>query len=86
MVNIDCPFKLYKNILGMPGKGAHKYRFLNTPIVDYVLTIVGAVITTYLTMIPLPLTTIVWFIMGIASHILFGVETETLKFLGVRCS
>ena len=86
MVKINCPFKLYKDLLGIPDKGIHKYKFLNTAIVDYVLTLIGACITTYLTTIPLPLTTILWFIMGIIAHILFGVDTESLKFLGIKCT
>jgi len=86
MVNISCPFKLYKDLLGIPDKGVHKYKFLNTAIVDYVFTLIGACITTYLTTMPLPLTTILWFIMGIVSHILFGVDTASLKFLGIKCT
>jgi hypothetical protein len=80
-----CPFSKYKNILGVPGKGAHKYQFLDTAIVDYIFTILGAIITTYFSHIPLVLTTIFWFIMGIILHILFGVETSTLKYLGIKC-
>ena len=80
-----CPFSKYKNILGVPGKGAHKYQFLDTAIVDYIMTLIGAIITTYFSHIPLVLTTIFWFIMGIILHILFGVETSTLKYLGIKC-
>ncbi len=85
MVKINCPFKLYRDLLGTPDKGVHKYKFLNTAIVDYVLTLIGACVTTYLTTVPLPLTTILWFIMGIVAHILFGVDTESLRFLGIKC-
>ena len=81
-----CPFSKYKDILGVIGTGVHKYRFLNTAIVDYTLTIIGACITTYFSNIPLVLTTIAWFVMGIILHILFGVETSTLTYLGIRCS
>ena len=42
-----CLFSKYKNILGVPGKGVHKYQFLDTAIVDYIFTILGAIITTY---------------------------------------
>ena len=80
-----CPFSKFKNVLGVPKKGIHKYRFLNTAIVDYVLTIVLACITTYLTKIPLVLTTIMWFVIGIILHMLFGVETGTIKYLGLKC-
>ena len=80
-----CPFSKYKNILGVVGTGMHKYKFLNTAVFDYVLTIIAACITTYFSDIPLVLTTIAWFTMGIILHILFGVETSTLIYLGIRC-
>tara|TARA_Y100000389_G_C17284973_1_gene424957 strand:+ start:170 stop:424 length:255 start_codon:yes stop_codon:yes gene_type:complete len=81
-----CPLSKFRNILGVPKKGVHKYRFLNTALVDYILTIALAALTTYLTKIPLVLTTIGWFIIGIVCHLLFGVETNTLKFFGVSCN
>jgi hypothetical protein len=80
-----CPFSKYKNILGVIGTGMHKYKFLNTAVFDYVLTIIAACITTYFSSIPLVLTTIAWFTMGIILHILFGVETSTLIYLGIKC-
>ena len=80
-----CIFSEYKNIFGNPGKGAHKYRFLNAALVDYALTILGAILITYLTGIPLVLTTIGLLIFGILLHYLFGVETNTLKYLGINC-
>ena len=86
MTNIKCPLSAYRDMLGVPGKGVHAYRFLGTAAVDYVLTIVGACITTYLAGVPLPLTTIAWFIMGMVCHVIFGVETDTLKFLGIKCA
>ena len=81
-----CIFKEYKNIFGEIGKGAHKYRFLNTALVDYILTILGAILITYLTDIPLVLTTIGLLVLGIIFHYLFGVNTNTLKYLGITCS
>ena len=40
---------------------------------------------TYMTKIPLVLTTIGILILGIIMHYLFGVETNTLKYLGITC-
>ena len=80
-----CIFSQYKDIFGKVGTGAHQYRFLNTALVDYSLTILGAILITYLTDIPLVLTTIGLFILGILLHYLFGVETNTLKYLGIKC-
>ena len=80
-----CIFSQYKDIFGKVGTGPHQYRFLNTALVDYALTILGAILITYLTDIPLVLTTIGLFILGILLHYLFGVETNTLKYLGINC-
>ena len=82
---MTCPFVKFKDILGLPGKGAHSYRFLNTAIVDYLLTIALAMITTYFTKIPLVLTTIFWFIFGLIAHVLFGINTNSVRFLGLSC-
>jgi len=80
-----CPFSKYKNFLGSPLKGIHSYRFQDVAIIDYILTIVIAFITTFFTKIPLVLATIGWFIIGIILHIMFGVETNTSKYLGMVC-
>ena len=81
-----CPFKIYKNIFGMPNTGAHSYRFLDTAIVDYISTIVGAILLTLITKIPLDITTIFLFGLGILLHILFGVKTHSTKYLGFLCN
>ena len=80
-----CIFSKYKNIFGEVGKGVHQYKFLNTALVDYVVTILGAILLTYLTDIPLVLTTIGILILGVVCHILFGVETNVTKYLGIKC-
>ena len=80
-----CIFSKYKDIFGEAGKGVHSYRFLNTALVDYLLTILGAILLTYLTDIPLVLTTIGLLVLGIILHYLFGVNTNSLKYLGIIC-
>lgn len=80
-----CPLSKYKNLLGIPGKGFHSIRLFNTPVVDYLLTMIAAIVTSLTTKIPLVLTTILWFILGIILHILFGVQTSTLTFMGIKC-
>jgi len=80
-----CPFRKFKNALGIPKKGVHAYRLINTAVVDYILTILIAITTSYITHIPLVLTTIGWFVGGLILHILFDVQTNTLKWLGVAC-
>ena len=78
---MDC-LKRYKDIFGKPNEGIHSYRFMGTAIVDYVATILLTVIFTYLTNIPLVLSTIIVFVLGIVLHILFGVSTNSTKYLG----
>jgi len=80
-----CPFVKYTNILGVPGIGFHKYKFLNASILDYIGTLVGVFIITFITGFPLELVTICAFTIGIILHILFGVPTHTTKFLGIHC-
>lgn len=80
-----CPFNKYKDALGIPGKGAHKLTFLGTPIVDYSLSIVLAMVITAFSKIPLVLTTIAVFIISIILHTLFGVDTPVQKYLGLEC-
>ena len=75
------PFQKYKNIFGEPGKGAHRFRFMDVAIVDYTLTIVLAFFLSFLTGIPAELTTIFSFLLGIICHILFGVSTNTTRYL-----
>jgi hypothetical protein len=67
----------YKYIFGRPGEGIHKYKFLGTSIVDYIGTIFLAMILTKFTGIPLVLTTIAMFVLGILLHLLFCSRTGT---------
>jgi len=67
----------YKYALGYPGKGIHQYRFLGTAIVDYLGSILIAMIITKFTKIPLVLTTIGVLVLGIILHLLFCLKTGT---------
>ena len=75
-----CIFEKYKNIFGKPNKGLHKFRIINTAAIDYILTIIIAIITSYFTNLPLVLSTIIWFIIGIIMHLLFCVKTNITKY------
>ena len=33
-----CPFKEFKDLLGIPGEGVHSLRLLNTAAMDYIFT------------------------------------------------
>ena len=80
-----CPFSKFNKIFGIPGKGVHRFRILDVAAVDYFLTLIGAFILSYLTQVPLVLTTIGLFILGIILHTLFGVPTNAVKYLGLSC-
>ena len=81
-----CPFRAYRTFFGVPNKGIHRFKFLRTSIIDYVFTLISAIITTWLFNIPLVLSTVIWFVLGTICHVLFGVETELVKYLGLSCS
>ena len=80
-----CPFIKFDKIFGIPDKGFHKPRILNSALGDYVGTLIAAFILAYLTKIPIVLTTIALFILGIIVHTLFGIPTEAVKYLGLVC-
>ena len=73
----------YKNILGIPKKGLHKYRFMNFAIVDVLLTFVLAYYIQY----TFSKTTNYWiilfvcFLSGIFFHYIFCVETTLHKLI-----
>ena len=70
----------YKYILGVPGEGIHSWKFNGTSLVDYFMTIIGAFIITYYTKIPLVITTVVLFLLGILFHYMFCLPTQTIMF------
>lgn len=76
-----CIFSKYRHILGQERKGVHSYRFMDVALIDYILTIIFAFILTYITSIPVEVTTIFSFFIGIISHLLFGVRSNTTKWL-----
>ena len=48
----SCPFREFKDIFGRPGKGIHAYRIFDTALVDYILSLLGAMLITYLDKYP----------------------------------
>lgn len=74
-------FGKYKDVFGRPGEGVHKYRFGGVAIVDYLMSIVMALIITHLTDIPFVITTICVFVGAIILHHLFGVKTGTVRYI-----
>lgn len=81
-----CLFSNFSDIFGAPNTGVHSLRFLNTAIVDYILSILLSMIITFFSSIPLVLSTIFVLLFGILGHYLFGVNTNTLYYLNLICS
>lgn len=69
----------YKDLLGVPGKGIHKYRVFNIAIVDVLLTIILAGIISYIFKLNFLLTLIITFLLGIIIHHIFCVKTTIDK-------
>jgi hypothetical protein len=77
-------FCQYTNIFGVPNKGVHSWKIGGTAMVDYLLTIIGSIIISYYTNYPLVLVTIFFLLLGIFLHYLFGVNTKTIKYFGLK--
>ena len=80
-----CPLKNFNDIFGLPGKGVHKHTLLNVIVIDNLITIAAAVFITYQFDVPFPLSIIGAYIVSIVIHMLFGVQTNTLTYLGIQC-
>ena len=72
----------YKNILGKPSSGIHKYRIFDLAIVDILLTFLLAfAIHSYTPKYRFVDILIILFILGIVSHRLFCVRTSIDKMI-----
>lgn len=69
----------YKNYFGEPGKGVHSYRIFNIAIVDVAMTLIGAVIISYLSGIKFIWSALGLFLVGILLHRVFCVRTTLDK-------
>jgi hypothetical protein len=77
---MTCP---YGNILGVPGEGVHKQRFLGLALNDTIATILAALLTTWFLKVPLLYSILGWFLAGEVLHYIFGVNTAFLKMIGI---
>lgn len=71
----------YKNYFGEPGKGVHSYRIFNIAIVDVVMTLIGALIISYLSGIKFIWSALGLFLVGILLHRVFCIRTTLDKLL-----
>lgn len=65
----------YRHVLGVEKEGIHRYRFYNIAIADTLMTIVGALIISYIYRYNFFIVFIVLLIIGTLLHKLFCVET-----------
>jgi hypothetical protein len=82
---MSCPLEKYRDVFGAPGTGVHKYRFLGVALVDFALSVLGAVLISVVFKMPIDLSLILVLVLGIILHALFGVPAGALKFLGIKC-
>jgi len=71
----------YKNILGIPNEGIHKYRLFNIAIMDVIMTIIGAFIISYIFSCNFWVVLVFLFLLGIILHRVFCVKTTVDKAL-----
>lgn len=75
-----CP---YAFIFGKPNEGVHSRRIGGYAVVDSILTILLAILITYIWKVQLWKSVIGLFILGELLHYLFGVQTAFLTTLGI---
>jgi len=71
----------YKDLLGEPGKGVHSYRIFNIAIVDVILTILVALLISFLAKVSFMWTLLILFLLGIILHRIFCVKTTIDKLI-----
>jgi hypothetical protein len=72
---MGCP---YANIIGAPGQGVHATRFLGMALVDWLVTIVLALLFSYFFKINFVYSLLGWFILGEILHYVYGVKSAVL--------
>ena len=80
-----CPLSEYRDVFGAPGTGVHKTRFLGVALVDFALSVLGAVLISWVFKMPIDLSLILVLVLGIILHALFGVPVGALKYMGINC-
>jgi len=77
---MPCPFA---GLLGEPGKGVHAARVLGIAQNDTIMTIIVAIITSYIYNVNFFISFLGWIILGEVLHYTFGVNTAGLRMLGI---
>jgi hypothetical protein len=77
---MGCP---YANALGEPGKGVHAARLFGFAWNDTWMTVVAALLTSFLFNITWWKSLLVWFVAGEVLHYVYGVNSTFIKLLGL---
>ena len=78
---MPCP---YANIFGEPGQGIHSTRILGMAVIDWLATVIIAILISWIFRTNLTYTLLVLFVVGELLHYFLGVNTAVLKMSGVR--
>jgi hypothetical protein len=81
MTEVKNPLCKYKDIIGKPGEGAHSIRFLGVSIVDVLVTLLAALLISWIFKIHVFYTIIPLFFSGIILHRMFCVNTAIDRLL-----
>lgn len=71
----------YKDALGKPREGVHQYRLFNFAIVDIIMTIIAGIVISKFFNINVFLAVLLMFLIGVAAHLLFCVDTALNQML-----
>lgn len=74
-------FSKYREIFGRPKEGIHRFRFMGIAIVDFIMTVAGAIFLSWFFNWPLLYCLAAVFFVAILVHRLFGVRTTIDKLL-----
>jgi hypothetical protein len=78
---MENPLCQYKDVFGKPGEGAHSYRFFGIAIVDFLMTVLAALIFAYYLKWNVWYTLLGFFAAGILAHKAFCVRTTFDKMI-----
>ena len=70
----------YKDALGVPNEGVHRFKLGGVAVVDFAMTLVLALATSVATGVPWTLTTIFWILLAMFLHHIFCVRTSVNNF------
>ena len=71
----------YKDLLGKPKEGIHSYRIFNIAIADLLMTILAAILLSYIFKYSLIIILIILLLLGVILHRVFCVHTTFNDFL-----